>query len=218
MKLKVHLLICFCLLSCYFVQAPIISLAQSSNVKDCLESESDCIELDDEVPVELDSTDEGEGLKESNQSLFFVFVKMFFALLVVLGLIYLMLRLLNKRHKLFNNAQALENLGGIPVGSNKSIQVIRVGSKMYLVGVGENVELLEEIVDEDVKNDLLHNNEEQSLSAKEFITSLFPSKENKKENDEVTSQFKHMFSTELRKLKQHRKEMIDYSQKEDRNE
>lgn len=194
-------------------------IAQASNVKDCLENDQDCSELNEELRVDIESTDEVEDNQQGGQSLVSVLFKMFFALLVVLGLIYVTLRFLNKRHKMFQQVQALENLGGLSVGQNKSIQVVRVGSKMYLLGVGENVELLKEIVDEDVKHDLLHKNVDQPLSASEWITSLLQPKEKKNNNEEVAGKFKQMFSTELDKLQQHRKEMIDYhKQKEDPNE
>lgn len=42
----------------------------------------------------------------------------------------------------------MQNLGGISVGSQKSVQLVKVGNSLYLVGVGEDVNMLKEITDE----------------------------------------------------------------------
>lgn len=63
--------------------------------------------------------DESDAVIEDNGSLLFDLIKMFFALLLVLALIYLLLNFLNKRNKLFQKIKTLENLGGISVGQNK---------------------------------------------------------------------------------------------------
>jgi flagellar protein FliO/FliZ len=47
---------------------------------------------------------------------------------------------------------------------------------MYLIGVGENVEMLQELTDEQVKKDLLHTNETKDSPAGAFVLSLFQSK------------------------------------------
>lgn len=65
---------------------------------------------------ELDSSDaeaeqnETDAAVNNNGSLLFDLIKMFFALLLVLALIYLLLKFLNKRNKLFQQIKALENL------------------------------------------------------------------------------------------------------------
>ena len=41
----------------------------------------------------------------------------------------------------------MENLGGNALGANRSVQVIKVGNRLLIVGVGENIQLLKEIED-----------------------------------------------------------------------
>src|SRR5699024_9121544 len=142
------------------------SFAADDNVADCFEAGAECeeiqgtgvhkIELNDDLSDEQEQQETGIAGNEqrSTPSLFRNFIQMIFALLLVLGLIYVMLKLVNRRQQLFSQTQTLENLGGISVGQNKSIQVIRVGSKMYLVGVGDDVQLLKEIEDEMTKTNL----------------------------------------------------------------
>src|SRR5690625_1656701 len=117
----------------YLFTFPMSIQAAESNVSDCLKAEEDC--LQDSVNSEI-STDETENERtESNNfsttSLFFNIIKMVVALLLVLVLIYLLLLFIRKRNTLFDQAGNLENVGGISVGQNKSIQIVRIGSKMY---------------------------------------------------------------------------------------
>ncbi|MBP1968089.1 flagellar protein FliO/FliZ [Virgibacillus natechei] len=209
-----------------------VHVEASTNVLDCLNGNSDCEELN-EVPEEpemdevqdeesqVQNQDEDESVAGSEGSLpLFELVKMFFALLLVLALIYLLLKFLSKRNKLFNQVRSLENLGGISVGQNKSIQIVRIGSKVHLIGVGENVEMLHEITDEEIKSELLHRetNEESEFTTSKILSSfLQPNSDRGKRTMNRKNEFKNQFSIELEKLKQNRKNIIKQNkQKEDK--
>nr|GGG68948.1 hypothetical protein GCM10011398_11110 [Virgibacillus oceani] len=198
------------------------AFAKAPNAKDCIEGNAECPDLENSTSNESEPDDSAANTKvnEDNGLSIFTLIKLFFSLLIVLGLIYALLKFLNKRNKLFQKVKALENLGGISVGPNKSIQIVRVGGKFYLIGVGENVEMLHEVTDQEVINDLLHNNEPSEFQAGTLFTSLFKQKaetddaSKKKNND-----FNKMFATELDKLKTSRKKIIDqFSGKEDKHE
>ncbi|UVI32509.1 flagellar biosynthetic protein FliO [Paenibacillus spongiae] len=70
-----------------------------------------------------------------------------FALLLVIGLIVLVIKLLSKRSRGWGANRSLRSLGGIPLGQNKSLQVVELSGRIYVVGVGENVSLLDKIDD-----------------------------------------------------------------------
>ncbi|MDT2247325.1 flagellar biosynthetic protein FliO [Paenibacillus larvae] len=36
-------------------------------------------------------------------------------------------------------------MGGVPLGQNKSIQIVEIGQSLYIVGVGDNIQLLEKV-------------------------------------------------------------------------
>src|SRR5690606_36947570 len=72
------------------------------------------------------------------------------ALLFVLSLIYGIVLILRKRNRLLEQNDIIENFGGITVGPNKSIQLIRIGSHVYAVGVGDHVDLMLEITEPEV--------------------------------------------------------------------
>nr|WP_304654759.1 flagellar biosynthetic protein FliO [Sporolactobacillus sp. STSJ-5] len=55
-----------------------------------------------------------------------------------------------KRSGRFAQVTALKNMGGVSLGTNRSLQLIRVGDEVLVVGVGETVQLLKEINDPQV--------------------------------------------------------------------
>lgn len=179
--------------------------AEVKNVTDCLEGEN-CEELQQSTEIELNHTNDMliESENKSASSFFFNFLKMLFALLLVLALIYFILMFMKKRNKLQDNSDLLENLGGISLGTNKSVQLIKVGNKVFLVGVGENVELMKEITDEAFIDRLLTETEDQEPMTS-FIQSIFQGKNKQTSN---TSNFKKTFKQELNKLKAERKNVI----------
>ncbi|UJL47949.1 flagellar biosynthetic protein FliO [Virgibacillus sp. NKC19-16] len=201
-------------------------LVEASNkVSDCLDGNTECEDELEPTPTNESETeqDESTGGTENNGLLLFDLVKMFFALLLVLALIYLLIKFLGKRNKLFHQVKALENLGGISVGQNKSIQLVRIGTKVYLIGVGENVEMLQEITDDEIKKDLLHieSNEDKDFSAGALFKSFLQPKSDgdSYEANQSKHEFKQLFSNELEKLKTNRKNIIKWqNQKEDKHE
>lgn len=186
--------------------------ADPAFVSDCLGEKADTEDCKEESEAEEHSeekADENDDIlseKVSTGSLIFSFVKTGLALLLILVLIYFLLKFLNKRNKMYNQVKTLENLGGIAVGQNKSIQIVRVGTKAYMIGVGENVQLLQEINDEKVINDLLQDKETPENQMGSLITSVFKSKTNETEPNHSKEQtdFKNLFSNELNKLKENR--------------
>lgn len=184
----------------------------SPNVEDCLSGVADCEEQSLEPEEEADGNDFLIENKDKNHSLVLDIVKMFFALLLVLALIFIAIRLLGRRNHLFNQVKVLENFGGISLGPNRSIQIVRVGQKFYLIGVGENVELLEEITDKQLIESLM-NEKESTANFLQMATSF-----NRKQPSKTkATDFKKLFKTELDQLKQNRKTMI-HQYKEDRHE
>jgi len=70
-------------------------------------------------------------------------------LALVIGLFYIAIRILAKRNRMIGANRSLRSLGGVPLGPNKSIQIVEIGHCLYIVGVGESIGLLEKIDDPD---------------------------------------------------------------------
>ncbi|MFC3797796.1 flagellar biosynthetic protein FliO [Cohnella sp. GCM10012308] len=71
-------------------------------------------------------------------------------LLLMVGGIILLLRFVGRRNRGWWANRSLRSLGGLTLGANKSMQVVEWNNRIYVLGVGENVQLLESITDPDV--------------------------------------------------------------------
>ncbi len=211
-------IIFFSLCLSLFQSSTIVVFAET-NVKECLETGKDCLEEFDQPVNEIQDNVENTSVENvGSASVIFNFVKMIFALLLVLALIYFILTILKKRNKLYQNHQELDNLGGISVGQNKSVQLVRIGDKVYILGVGDNVEMLQELTDEHVKQALI-NQREKGNEAVPFLKNMFkksPSSTLEGKSAKENINFTTSLQQELNKLKENRHTMIDkYREKDD---
>ncbi len=69
-------------------------------------------------------------------------------LLIIIVLIVFLARFMANKNQLWFQGRSLRQLGGVGVGQNKSVQLVKVGNAIYVVGVGNNVQLLDKIEDE----------------------------------------------------------------------
>ncbi|SDJ72202.1 flagellar biosynthetic protein FliO [Sediminibacillus albus] len=194
------------------------------SVDDCMNNNNEECNTDSEQPGTgedgADEQNQSGEVEEPSSNLFFYFVKLFFALAFVLALIYFLLKFLNRRNKMFQKVRAMENVGGISLGSQKSLQIVRIGEKVYVIGVGDNVEMLTEITDEKTKTELLNNDGGAEFRPVNLLTSVLS--KNKKtaeagEEKQTNNNFSQLFQTELDRLKQGRKQLIERRQNKDEN-
>lgn len=122
------------------------------------EPQTDQSEGDSKAPSQA----EQEILEHKPPSVsFFDFIKMIFALLFVLALLYGALKLINSRNKL-DSGRSVENIGGTNLGNNKSLQLVKVGNSVLVVGVGDSINLLKEITDEQERDQLIQSYRDRS--------------------------------------------------------
>ncbi len=151
------------------------------------------------------------------------YIKMIFALLFVIALLYGLLRFLNKRNRSFQHNQLIHNLGGVGVGQGKSIQLMQIGNSLYLVGIGENINLLKEITDPQEIEELTKLYEDKLGTAQtlpyimELMNKLTKNKTQKAKNNENPS-FNETFQKKLEDIKRDRSEVLkDWKTKERKN-
>jgi flagellar protein FliO/FliZ len=82
-----------------------------------------------------------------------------FVLALMVGLIVLILRFFAKRNRGWWMNRTLRSLGGFPLGANKSMQIVEWNNRIYVLGIGENVTLLESITDSEAVAVLLAEHE-----------------------------------------------------------
>jgi flagellar protein FliO/FliZ len=78
-----------------------------------------------------------------------------FVLGIIVGLIVLVLRFFAKRNRGWGMNRSLRSLGGYPLGTNKSMQIVEWNSRIYVLGIGDNVTLLESITEPEIVAALL---------------------------------------------------------------
>lgn len=62
--------------------------------------------------------------------------------LLILLLLFVVLKYLSKKTKMYSGGGPFHALGGHSLGNNRSLQMVMVGDTLYLLGVGEDVNLI----------------------------------------------------------------------------
>lgn len=191
---------------------------QFNSIKDCLEDESKCSEdqLKEVENNEETTTDNNENTPTVGLT-FWDFLKMIFATIFVIALLYAILKFINKRSRSFSSNQLVENLGGTALGTNRSIQIVKIGNRVLVVGVGEDVKLLKEIDDEEEARQIIedyNNRMDQLVQPSDIVTKLIERARNIKQGTsrEETS-FSSTLKAQLEELSKGRKKLFDEMEK-----
>ncbi|HZG77480.1 MAG TPA: flagellar biosynthetic protein FliO [Paenibacillus sp.] len=75
------------------------------------------------------------------------FFQVIVVLAVVIGLIVVLIRFLAARNKRWTGDRSVQVHAGVPLGQNKSMQVVEIGDAVYIVGVGNDITLIDKIDD-----------------------------------------------------------------------
>ena len=113
------------------------------------------------VPSPTTSTEVAKG---QSPSIFPLFIKFIFSFALVIALLYGVMRYLSKRNNVLQSSGPVLPLGGKMLGNNRSVQVILVGQTIYILGVGDDVNLIRAIPQGEEYQHLLESYENQSES------------------------------------------------------
>lgn len=192
---------------------------QFNSIKDCLEDESKCSEdqLKEVENNEETTADNNENTPTVGLT-FWDFLKMIFATIFVIALLYTVLKFINKRSRSFSSNQLVENLGGTALGTNRSIQIVKIGNRVLVVGVGEDVKLLKEIDDEEEARQIIedyNNRMDQLVQPSDIVTKLIERTRNMKQSNrgEEASSFSSTLKAQLEELSKGRKKLLDEMEK-----
>jgi flagellar protein FliO/FliZ len=106
----------------------------------------------------------------------------------------------------------MKNLGGTNLGGNRSVQMIKVGNSILVVGIGENVELLKEINDEQEVNMIIeqfHNRMDQMVKPQDMISKLTALLKTKKGIAEENQSFKKELENQLNDIAEKRRKAYE---------
>ncbi|MCA0969129.1 flagellar biosynthetic protein FliO [Halobacillus litoralis] len=161
-----------------------------------------------------------EAVEAPEPSLVGTIVRLVAVLLLVLGLIYGLLKFFNQKNKLFSRNRTMENLGGMNLAPNRSIQAVRVGEQVFILGVGDTVQMVTEVTDEKTKTSLLNreDNQQKPASFNNLLKPLKASKESTADSATSTAQFQELFENQLNDMKKKTKEARRQKQEDQHHE
>lgn len=195
--------------------APIHSLA---SVSDAINATNEC-EKNPDVACP-DTTPSAAEMEPQSAAVGFNawdYIKMMLAFVVVIILLLLVLKFIKKQTQQVQQSALMQNLGGVSVGQQKSIQLVKVGNKMLLLGVGDDVQLLREVTDADEMAELQAIYESQQVfgTTTPYIKQVFD-KLTKKEAPAKTEDFGAVLNKRLEEIKHDRsKDIAAWKNEED---
>lgn len=198
-----------------FVSFALISTQQiafaaqvNNSVKDCLQHPEKCQDSNSAPKPSANQQDKAGQVGVT----IWDFVRMIFATAFVVALLYFLLKFINKKSRSFKSTQLVENLGGTMLGGNRSIQIIKIADRLFIVGVGADVQLLQEIDDPNERQQILtdYNNKlEQLVQPSDIVTKIIEKTKKWKSPKKEEAAFTPLFKAQLDELSKGRKKLFD---------
>ncbi|MBD8004029.1 flagellar biosynthetic protein FliO [Bacillus norwichensis] len=187
----------------------LVHASPKGSVEECLKHPDKC-----EEPEDLNKSQMDDSRNESFSIGFLDVFKTIFALVFVIALLYFLLKFINKKSQSYQQNRIVQNLGGTALGGNRSIQIVKAGNRLLVLGVGENVQLLREITDEQEQQEILTQYNEQlegSIQSADMVTKvaanikdMLKSKKDKKN----PNTFEEHFQNEMDAIKKQRQNIL----------
>ncbi|WP_332648398.1 flagellar biosynthetic protein FliO [Lysinibacillus sp. 54212] len=192
----------------FVVPTQFVAASQGNQmITDCIEDKSKC-EDSDVTDAETEGTESasGMGLLE--------YIKILLSLVFVIGLLIAVLKFLNKRNLNYQQNSVIRNIGGLSVGAQKSVQLLHIGDRLYIVGVGEDVHLLNEIKDPNEIAQILkiYNDKQSNASTSPYIAELFAKFKTKKapvDEQQNGQGFSEILDKRLSEIKKERSDELE---------
>lgn len=194
---------------CAFVVLQAVSPAfaeQTNSVKECVEHPEKCKEQ------QVNEATKAETVAQPDPITFWDFAKLIAATAFVVFLLYTLLKWLNKQNRFYERKGLIQHLGGTSLGTNRTIQIVKVGRRVFVVGVGESIHLLKEITDEQEIEELLKQHEARLDSL--LDTSVWKSLQSLWQRKASEPRFRQLFDRELQRLAEERKKAMRALEKE----
>ncbi|REK76519.1 flagellar biosynthetic protein FliO [Paenibacillus paeoniae] len=175
---------------------------------------------DFDQPIDIANTSPGELLGNM--------VWVMVALAIVIILIIYVIKWLSKRNQIWGANRSMRSLGGIALGQNSSVQVVEIGGRVYIIGVGQQLTLLDKLVDPDEAAELIAALENQPNAAwspkdlkdmvKQWRNRRSDQAEPGKEQWNSASSFEQMLQGKLSKQADRKQQLENMLQDQNKNE
>ena len=219
------LLIIFAVVMTVFVASPVHA---EDNVYFCMENKDKCTE--DGKPIDdMDANENKDPITESDNKKTskvgvsaWDYIRTLFALAFVVGLLFVLLKFVNRKNRMYDKNRFMKNMGGLSLGQHKSVQLVAIGDTYYLIGVGEDIRLLKEITDADEITALIEHYEEVDASPaagwlEQILSRISKVKRSSNQPDDNTTDFSQVFNTRLDEIKEERKRHISQLTEKERD-
>ena len=173
--------------------------------------------IDDEYfnnsPSNVDSETDADTANSDSASVsvgLWEYIKVLLSFVLVLGMLIFVLRFLNKRNQNYQQNSIIRNLGGHSVGAQKSVQLLHIGNQIYVVGVGEDVQLLQVISDSKEIEQMiaLYNEKYSYTSTSPYVAELFTKFKTKRSSEAQSEDFSNILDKRLSEIKQERSDEL----------
>jgi flagellar protein FliO/FliZ len=136
-----------------------------------------------------------------------------FILILVIGLFFLIIKVVAQKNRLLMSGRSIKTIGGVALGQNKSIQVVEIGHTLFVVGVGENVQLVAKIEDsEEIEYILehLHIRGNKDFPTFQSFTKWFRGLRGQSqiEEEDLSASFQQVFHDKMERIS-NRKQRVD---------
>lgn len=164
---------------------------------------SDWVKKDEAPDGEpADAEDSAEASPIEEKSFASIIAQLIFYTLLIIAMIYGLIRFLASRQKKMQPNQAVKLMGGMPLGNNKSLQLVKVGNQIYMIGVGDQVTLIKEFSSEDEINGIEKDLERQTPALfPNPVSTFIKGKFTRQKEMESQPDFNHLFNQSLDKQK-----------------
>ncbi len=199
------------------LEAPAYAEQLNNSVKDCIEQPDAC--GDEQAPQKKEVQGKVESTKVGIHA--WDIIKMILATVFVVALLYFLLKFINKRSKSYKSSRLIENLGGTALGTNRSVQLIKVGNRILVVGVGENIQLLKELTDSEECSQIIteyNDKMEQLVQPSDIVTKVLQRRKVNQSKENKGNHFQSLLKQQLEKITTDRQKLFDEMEKKGSDE
>ncbi|GAA3406631.1 hypothetical protein GCM10020370_34490 [Paenibacillus hodogayensis] len=167
---------------------------------------------------------DGAALPGDSGAMFMAIVKVIFFLTIIIGIFLIIMKVLAKKKWSWNPARTVfRTMGGLPIGPNKSVQIVEIGKSLYILGVGDSVNLIHKIDDpEEIAyiSAVLSPEREAPFQGwqklRDWLGRLKKGeKETLEDENQVAASFQNVFESKMKHMADRKKLMEDILQSDD---
>jgi flagellar protein FliO/FliZ len=136
-----------------------------------------------------------------------------FCLILIIALFFIIIKVIAQKNRLMISGRSVKLIGGVSIGQNKSIQVVEVGHTLFVVGVGDNVQLISKIEDaEEIEFivDHMHIRGNKDFPTFQSLGKWFKSLKGQQHNaeEDLSTSFQQVFHDKMERIS-NRKQRVD---------